>query len=98
MQSVVAKTSAVTPAIRVMSALVCAVACAALMRIVAQSYGHSQPWLATANVCVALLTVPALIAVGGTRCNVERTRWFFWLGVVLAPVQSAALLFSLAWA
>jgi hypothetical protein len=98
MQSVIARAPASTPTIRVMSALGCAIVCAALLRVVAQAHGYSQPWVATANVCVALLTVPALVAIGANRSQNARTQWFFWLGVVLAPLQSAALLFSLAWA
>jgi hypothetical protein len=85
-------------AVRVMSAVVWAAACAVVVRIVAEEHGYPSTWVATANVWVALLTLPALIAVGAQRTAVERTKWFFWLGLVLPPSQSAALMFSLGWA
>ncbi len=72
--------------------------CAMVIRIVASGYGYPTTWLATGNAWVALMTLPALLAVGVGESNRERTKWFFWLGLPMAPSQATALIFAMAWA
>jgi hypothetical protein len=70
--------------------------CAMSIRMVALGYGYPTTWLATANAWIALMTLPALIAFGMGGSDQRRTKWFFWLGLSLAPFQASALIFAVA--
>ncbi len=87
----------VQQAMLVGTAIACAGLCAMVIRIVAVGYGYPATWLATGNAWVALLTLPSLIAIGMRGSYRERAKWFFWLGLALAPSQATALIFAIAW-